>query len=141
MTKVQRVFWLSMAAVFLISSLGLSALVIWDINRQNKVQQSLQDQKNDTTSTAGCTIGSVSGASSEAEPEAFKPGADVTELQTTDIVAGNGAVVKAGDCLQVKYHGTLATSGEKFDGNFASINALKRAGFYFLVTITEVTLL
>lgn len=127
MTKVQRVFWLSMAFIFLITSIGFSAIVVWDINRQNKQQQSLQDIKEGLPDNANCAIGSVSGASSEAEPQAFKPEGDVTELQSTDLVAGSGAAVAAGDCLQVKYHGTLATSGEKFDGNFNSINALKFA--------------
>ena len=126
MTKVQRVFWFAMALMFLITSIGFSALVVWDINRQNKAQQSLQDKlKPPDQAKAGCSIGSASGYAAEAVPEAFKPDGDVTKLESTDVTPGKGQAAKAGDCVFVKYNGTLATSGDKFDGNFDSANALK----------------
>ena len=59
-------------------------------------------------------------------PETFKPAGDVKTLESTDLEAGTGATVKAGDCLQVKYYGTLAKDGTVFDENFD-----KPTGFQF----------
>lgn len=53
-------------------------------------------------------------------PDAYKPDGAVTSLQTTDLTAGSGAAAKDGDCLVVKYYGTLASSGTKFDEDFTT---------------------
>jgi FKBP-type peptidyl-prolyl cis-trans isomerase len=39
------------------------------------------------------------------------------------VSVGNGAVAKNGDCLVVKYYGTLASNGVKFDENFTQPTA------------------
>src|ERR1700754_4377634 len=41
-------------------------------------------------------------------PEIYKPDGAVAELQQTDLETGSGAAAKSGDCLVVKYCGTLA---------------------------------
>ncbi|QQS19252.1 FKBP-type peptidyl-prolyl cis-trans isomerase [Candidatus Saccharibacteria bacterium] len=51
-------------------------------------------------------------------PEVFKPEADVTELQTTDLTEGSGVQAKSGDTLVMKYYGTLASDGTMFDENY-----------------------
>ncbi len=51
-------------------------------------------------------------------PEVFIPEADVTTLETTDLVEGTGAEVLPGDTLTVHYQGTLATDGTVFDSSF-----------------------
>jgi len=58
-----------------------------------------------------------------AAPEVYKPEGTVSELQKTDLEAGDGAVAKAGDCLVVKYYGTLASDGTKFDEDFTDTTA------------------
>jgi len=51
-------------------------------------------------------------------PDVYKPAGPVTSLQTTDLSTGSGPAAKAGDCLVVKYYGTLASNGTKFDEDF-----------------------
>lgn len=58
-----------------------------------------------------------------AAPEVFKPEADVTELQSTDLTPGTGEAAKAGDTLVMKYYGTLASDGTLFDENFTKDTA------------------
>jgi len=40
----------------------------------------------------------------------------ITELKTEDITVGTGAEVKAGDCVDLFFHGTLAKDGKAFQG-------------------------
>jgi peptidylprolyl isomerase len=56
-------------------------------------------------------------------PDVYKPDGAVTQLQTTDLSTGSGAAAKNGDCLVVKYYGTLASNGTKFDENFTDTTA------------------
>ena len=51
-------------------------------------------------------------------PEIYKPEGTVTDLQITDLQKGTGPAAKNGDCLVVKYYGTLASNGTKFDEDF-----------------------
>lgn len=55
-----------------------------------------------------------------AVPETYKPTGPVTSLQTDDLIAGSGQAAKDGDCLVVKYFGTLAKDGTEFDENYTS---------------------
>src|ERR1700759_3380899 len=56
-------------------------------------------------------------------PDVYTPTEPVTALTTTDLEAGSGAAAKDGDCLVVKYYGTLASNGTKFDENFTDTTA------------------
>lgn len=56
-------------------------------------------------------------------PAVYKPTEPVTSLQTTDLEVGTGAAAKDGDCLIMKYYGTLASNGTKFDENFTQPTA------------------
>lgn len=107
------------AVLFLVTSLGFSFLVIWQTHQQNQqskqqadLQKSLQSQ-----TQSGCAIGTSTGAT-QAKPTAFKPSGAITKLETTDLTMGTGQTSKAGDCLQVKYLGSLAKDGSVFDENF-----------------------
>ncbi len=42
--------------------------------------------------------------------------ADVAELRTEDITVGTGAEVKAGDCVEILYHGVTAVDAKAFEG-------------------------
>ncbi len=58
-----------------------------------------------------------------AAPEIYKAEGDVTELKTEDVKVGTGATAKVGDCLVMKYYGTLAQAGTMFDENYTKPNA------------------
>lgn len=114
----QRLFAGMGAALFFITASALTIMVVIALASDNG------QKKADTTATSSCEIGSVA-ASSVALPETYKPEGDVTTLQTTDLTTGSGATAKKGDCLQVKYYGTLAADGTVFDENYDKSEALK----------------
>lgn len=57
-------------------------------------------------------------------PDVYKPDGPIASLQTTDLSTGSGPAAKAGDCLVMKYYGTFATSGVKFDEDFTDTTGL-----------------
>lgn len=79
----------------------------------------------DTTQTDSCPFDANQPASTLPAPEAFKPQGDVTQLSVTDLREGTGVLAEPGDCLTVKYHGSLASNGEVFDENFTEPTAIK----------------
>lgn len=55
----------------------------------------------------------------ETKPEIPRPtGERPTELETNDIVEGDGPAAKAGDTVQVRYVGAFHESGEEFDSSW-----------------------
>lgn len=115
-----RIFAGMGAMLFLVTGSALTIMVVWDtINNK--------DSNTSTTSTAStCTISSVEVAGSTLEaPEVYKPGTALSAVETNDLTSGTGDAVKAGDCLVMKYYGTLASDGTKFDENFTTTAALQ----------------
>ncbi len=115
--------------IFFLSSVAFSGLVLWQMNQDSSSSQSaLEDALNQSQqANSTCTISSVPGGEIMNAPEVFKPNGDVTELQATDLESGDGPVVEVGDCLTVKYQGSLASDGTVFDGNFEQETLLKLA--------------
>lgn len=110
MTKTKdRLFAGFGAALFLASACVVTVVAIISGNSQDPEQ---------TAQNPACELSSSIAAASSPVPETFKPEGDVTKLESTTLEAGTGAAVKSGDCVQVKYSGTLAKDGTFFDGNF-----------------------
>lgn len=114
-TVGQRIFAASGAIVFFLSSIALTVAVI-----VSNVQESHKSKQAATQAT--CTDTSQKEPTLTA-PEAFKPDGAVTSLQSTDLETGSGQAAKNGDCLVMKYYGTLATTGDMFDENFTKPTA------------------
>jgi FKBP-type peptidyl-prolyl cis-trans isomerase len=117
MTKIrERAFaWVGII-IFTVSALALSAAVI--------IQQVMSNSSSSTSQN--CTDNAVEPTLSPPSP--YIPKTAVTSLQTIDLTAGKGQAAQAGDCLVVKYYGTLASTGMAFDENFT-----KTTGFAFTV--------
>lgn len=109
----ERVFaWVGILVV-IVSALALSAAAI--------IQQIVSDRTASQQPPAlTCTDSNTE--PTYAVPDAYIPSGPVTDLQSTDITVGTGATAKAGDCLVVKYYGTLASDGTKFDENYTTPN-------------------
>ncbi len=111
------------AFLFLITASGFTVMAILDSRNSNDTAN--QAIIPEDTATA-CMIQSTEVANSKLDvPEVFKPEGQAAELQTTDLVEGEGEAVKANDCLVMKYYGTLASDGKMFDENFTTDNALQ----------------
>jgi FKBP-type peptidyl-prolyl cis-trans isomerase FkpA len=111
----ERVFAWVGVGVAVLAAVALSAAVI--------VQQVIANQQSSqqTSPTLSCTDSNIE--PTYAAPAQYVPSQPVTILQTTDLTVGNGKAAKNGDCLVVKYYGTLATNGVKFDENYTQPTA------------------
>lgn len=115
---MRRAGWMLLVLLFVVTGLGVGVWGFWEATHQ---------PKNDTSQAADqqCQINVVQSQVVLKNPPAFKPSGDVKRLEVTDLEKGKGPEVKAGDCLTVKYYGTLAASGKKFDGNYDAPLALQ----------------
>jgi len=107
----QRVAAVTLAVLFLITSLGFSGLVIWEMHQQNQKDKAAATATQQTNTPKE---GKLEGT----KLKDFTPVAEVTELQKIDQVVGTGAEVKAGDTVTAHYTGALAKDGTIFDTSF-----------------------
>jgi FKBP-type peptidyl-prolyl cis-trans isomerase len=123
MTKKRDRFFAAFGALlFLVTASALTiAVIVNGVSNHNS--NSSANQTADQTSKS-CTATSVA-AAAEANPEVYKPTGAVKTLEKTDLVTGTGKAIKSGDCLQVKYYGTLASNGTVFDENFDKATAFQ----------------
>lgn len=110
----ERVIAITIAILFLVTSLGFSGLVIWEITQQNKKDKTVADNINKTTETEQSDKGdSLEGT----QLENFTPVDKVAELQKIDIKVGDGEEVKAGDTVTAHYTGAVAATGKIFQSS------------------------
>lgn len=114
-----RIFAMTMAVVFTLSAVAFSAFVIYDMRQGSKNSDLAQTQAEIQQQQAQNKACPQSGeAEALPAPEVYKPADKVSEIQKDDLEPGNGAEAKSGDCLIVKYYGTLASDGTMFDETF-----------------------
>lgn len=115
MSKTQRIVWLVIALVFVGSSIGFSALTIWQAgkDRENQqIQEGLEEALNQQTNQENKVVGT--------KLQNFTPqDAAVTQLQKIDTVVGTGAEVPNDPSTQVTVHytGALVKDGTVFDSS------------------------
>lgn len=103
--KRERIFALVMAAAFLITTVGVSASVIWQIVQDNKTNKS-ESQVDTTKKLEGTKL------------ENFTPVAKVDALQVIDTKEGTGEAVKPGASITADYTGAVASTGIIFQSSF-----------------------
>ena len=123
----QRVAAFFLAMLFLLSTIGATAYVVWQINQdegvivnetaEEKAAAEAAKASEDTTASCRDTLEAVE---PRPTPTVVTSSAPITELQTVDIKVGEGEEVQAGDCVAVLYYGTLASTGVSFDDNYSS---------------------
>ncbi len=108
-TNSQRVVAFLLALLFLGSTVGAAAYVIYQLNAEEAglVDDSLQVNQEETqvADTTGQVIDNFSGPY------------DVPVLRYEDTVVGTGEEVLAGDTVTIHYTGALATTGVIFDSS------------------------
>lgn len=97
------IIWV-IAIIFAVSSLGLSAAVIW---------QSFEDRRNDENAQEEKTLAG-------SKLENFDPVEQVDELQIIDLEEGTGREVQLGDTITADYTGAFASSGVIFESSLDS---------------------
>ena len=104
---LKRVFYIGIALLFLVTSVGFSILVIWQHHQQNRKSSDQAQTQNQSQEAK------LQGT----KMQNYTPVAKVDKLQTIDLVAGNGQVVKASDTVTVHYTGATATDGTIFQSS------------------------
>lgn len=100
----------------IIAVIGLSSAVV--------IQQLITDHTTNSQSPASAPCSDTSNVEpTYPVPAIYVPPATVNSLQTTDLVTGSGKTASSGECLIVKYFGTLASNGTVFDQNFTGPTA------------------
>lgn len=108
----QRAFALSLAILFLITTVGFSAYVVWEMTSKKSaepsIQQQLQEQANQQNNQTN---------EQKETMKDFTPLGDtrLTELKITDIKVGDGTEAKESATVKVEYTGALAKNGTIFD--------------------------
>ncbi len=108
------------AALFLVTSIGFSGLVIWQMvkDQNKKTSQSVQDELNKSNSAAAENNNQSKEGKLEGTKLAdFTPVAKVESLQKIDTTSGTGAEVKSGDTVTAHYTGAVAATGVIFQSS------------------------
>lgn len=132
-----RVVAFLLALLFLATTVGTTAYVVWQINQDGIVNETpeekaaadaLAEQRNAAEQTADGAEPCGSKTYAAVDPRAVPStvtSSPVTELQKVDVKVGEGEEVQPGDCVAALYYGTLAKDGTKFDGNYDSGNPIE----------------
>lgn len=100
------------ALLFLVTSVGFSVLVIWEVSRENKkeAEQTAAITTQGDNKLEGTLL------------ENFTPLSSVPTLEKIDTVAGTGTEVKAGDTVTAHYTGAVAATGVIFQSSHDGAN-------------------
>lgn len=111
----QRIGIWIIASVMFFGTLGAFFVPILASDNQSKESAELQKLYEQS---AQCPSGEV--VEKKISPAPTPPEAptleDVPELKKVDLTVGEGSEVKAGDCVEILYHGTLAKDAKAFSG-------------------------
>lgn len=104
---------LFMAAVFLITSVGVTVFAIWQTSsKDDQTDASVEQLETPTTNPTGENL--LEGS----QLAGFTPTSErVAEVSVTDIVAGSGQEVKKGDSITAHYTGALVSTGIIFQSS------------------------
>lgn len=115
----QRVAAFLLAVLFLLTTIGTAIYVIVQLNTESGiVNESTSQTEPEQTDEESCGSGTLAPVDPRPVPSVTTADVPVTELQKIDVKVGDGEEVQPGDCVAVLYYGTLASNGEKFDGNY-----------------------
>lgn len=106
--KSQRIIALSAAILFILTSVGFTGAVIWQMQQENKAVNDAQPLEEQQGGLKGTQL------------QGFTPIPDVTELQKIDLAVGTGAEVVAGATIVANYTGAIASTGKIFESSLDS---------------------
>jgi FKBP-type peptidyl-prolyl cis-trans isomerase len=117
----QRVVAFLLASMFLLTTIAATGFVIYQLNTESGLvneEPEVTQQPEDTANSCGGT--ELAAVAPRPVPAVTTAPVPVAELETIDVEVGSGEEVAPGACVSALYYGTLAATGEKFDGNYVS---------------------
>ena len=112
-----RIAAIALALLFLVTSLGFSGLVIWEMHQENRRNKAAETALNKTNSNDTSEKESTEGKLEGTKLADFTPGEAVTELQKIDLTEGTGDEVQAGETITAHYTGALVSTGVIFQSS------------------------
>ena len=118
-----RIFALTLAIVFFVTSFGLSFLVIWQVFFNNKEAKTVNDSGVNDTSVNSNAQGTPQTQTPPANAlqgtklSGFEPTTSIGELKIEDQKAGDGDAVEAHANVKVDYTGAVAATGVIFQSS------------------------
>lgn len=106
--KRERIIAGVFAGVFIVSTMALTLMVVWQEVQNNKAKKELlktEKKVDNSNKLQGKQI------------ENFTPGTSIPELQKVDAKEGSGKEAKAGDTVTVNYTGAVASTGKIFQSS------------------------
>jgi len=111
----QRIAAIVLALLFLVTSLGFSGLVLWQMHKDSNANKTVADtlkKQQPVTKKEGTLEGT--------KLQDFTPVAKVASLEKIDTVSGTGDGVKPGDTVTAHYTGAVASTGVIFQSSHDS---------------------
>lgn len=115
----QRVFIWVIAIVMLVGTIGtFGALILANENESKQAVEQQEYLKELQRQQETCPTGPVADKAIKPAPKAPEAptGEDVTAVRTVDLRQGNGETVTEESCVELLYHGVLASDGTAFQG-------------------------
>lgn len=116
--KLRRAGWILLTALFIFTGLGVGVYAFWQGTHST-------DTSSQPANATACSFSGAQSAPSLPAPAIYKAETKTDQLISSDLQTGKGQAAKAGDCLMVKYYGTIAKTGEKFDEDYTQPLALQ----------------
>jgi len=112
----ERFFALILALLFLVSSVAVTGIVVWQVQQQKKAEKAMQGAADDAASNTKQPPkeGQLQGTSLANFTPIDKP---ADKLETIDLKEGTGEAVKAEDTITAHYTGAYAINGEIFESS------------------------
>lgn len=101
--KRQRIAALILAALFLVTSVAFTGLVLWEMNQEDNAVNDAQPLNEE--GLAGTQL------------QNYTPVENVTELEKIDLVEGTGKEVPEGATITANYTGAVAATGVIFESS------------------------
>lgn len=109
-----RIFAFTLAILFLVTSLGFTGLVLWQMRQESKTKQQTEQTKQTDTTTNKTSKENMLEGKPLAE---FTPVSQVGSLQKIDQLVGTGQEAKPGDTVTAHYTGAVAATGIVFQSS------------------------
>lgn len=116
-SKFHRVAAFVGAVLFLITSLGFSGLVVWQMHKDDQASKTATLGANTKENASQTSSSNNEGKLEGTKLADFTPVAKVEQLQKIDQVVGNGDEVKPGDTVTAHYTGAVAATGVVFQSS------------------------
>ncbi len=107
----ERAFALSLAILFLVTTIGFSGYVVWEMMNQNNSTKTAQEAQEDSNNK------SQEDTMKGQQLANFTPVSDVTELKIEDLTVGTGAEATKDSTVTAHYTGAIASTGKIFESS------------------------